>query len=74
MIQPGSDIVRALGVTKWQGDLWLLAMIAAVILTSLVTYHWVEVPFRKRFRKLAAADGEPKQAASEPAPAAGGAR
>lgn len=66
----GSEKIRVLGTTRIEGDLWLLAILAGVLVTSWMTYRFIEVPCREWFRKLAARDAKPARAVTSPAAAA----
>ena len=45
--------VKLLGLTPLQGDLWSIAMLVIVVGVSYFSYHFIEVPGRNWFRKLA---------------------
>ncbi len=54
--QRADEVVDMLGRTQSQGDIWVLALLILVIAVSAVTYHFVEVPSRRWFRKIAQTD------------------
>lgn len=52
-VQHGAGTIKVLGTTRLEGDLWLTAIIAAVLVCSWLTYRFIEVPARDWFRRLA---------------------
>ncbi len=68
----GHETIKVLGTTRLEGDVWLMAIVAAVLVCSWLTYRFVEVPARDWFRRLAAsgpAERAPKGGAMLPAQA-----
>lgn len=51
--------MRVLGTTRLEGDLWLFLTMALIVGLSVLTYRWIEVPWRERFRKAAAGAARP---------------
>ena len=64
-ITHGHETIKVLGTTRLEGDLWLLAILATVLVCSWLTYRYIEVPARDWFRRLAASS--PAGAASKSA-------
>jgi peptidoglycan/LPS O-acetylase OafA/YrhL len=56
----GTETIRSLGTTRLEGDLWLLAIVIAVLVCSWLTYRFIEVPARDWFRRLASERAQPK--------------
>lgn len=50
----GTETIKVLGTTRLEGDLWLAAILTAVLVCSWLTYRYIEVPARDWFRRLAA--------------------
>jgi peptidoglycan/LPS O-acetylase OafA/YrhL len=48
----GEDRVMMLGRTLWQGDVALVAILAATLAVSALTYFWIEAPCRRFTRRL----------------------
>ena len=48
----GEDRVMMLGRTLWQGDVALMAILAATLIVSALTYFWIEAPCRRLTRRL----------------------